>query len=79
MNSSGITLTSAKDITLKAKGGITLDAATKISSKAKTDISLEGMNVKIQAKVGATLKGNATAELSASGQTVVKGAMVLIN
>lgn len=37
------------------------------------------MNVKIQAKVGATVKGNATAEISASGQTVVKGAIVRIN
>lgn len=79
MDSGGITLTSAKDITLKAKGGITLDATSKISGTAKSDISLDGMNVKVQAKVGATVKGNATAELSASGQTTVKGAMVMIN
>lgn len=79
MDSGGITLSSAKDITLKAKGGITLDATSKISGTAKQDISLDGMNVKVQAKVGASVKGNATAELSASGQTTVKGAMVMIN
>ena len=79
MDSGGITLTSAKNITLKAKGGITLDATSKISGTAKSDISLDGMNVKVQAKVGATVNGNATAELSASGQTTVKGAMVMIN
>lgn len=79
MDNGGITLSSAKDITLKAKGGITLDATSKISGTAKSDISLEGQNVKVQAKVGATVKGNATAELSASGQTTVKGAMVMIN
>lgn len=79
MDSGGITLTSAKNITLKAKGGITLDATSKISGTAKSDISLDGMNVKVQAKVGATVKGNATAELSATGQTTVKGAMVMIN
>lgn len=79
MDSGGITLTSAKDITLKAKGGITLDATSKISGTAKSDISLDGMNVKVQAKMGATVKGNATAELSATGQTTVKGAMVMIN
>lgn len=79
MDSGGITLSSAKDITLKAKGGITLDATSKISGTAKSDISLDGMNVKVQAKVGASVKGNATAELSASGQTTVKGAMVMIN
>ena len=79
MDSGGITLTSHKDIMLKAKGGITLDATSKISGTAKSDISLDGMNVKVQAKVGATVKGNATAELSATGQTTVKGAMVMIN
>lgn len=79
MDSGGITLTSAKDITLKAKGNITMDATMKLSGTAKQDVSLEGLNVKVQAKVGATVKGNATAELSASGQTTVKGAMVMIN
>lgn len=79
MDSGGITLTSAKDIMLKAKGGITLDATSKISGTAKSNISLDGTNIKVQAKVGVTVKGNATAELSASGQTTVKGAMVMIN
>lgn len=79
MDSGGITLTSAKDITLKAKGNITMDATMKLSGTAKQDVSLEGLNVKVQAKVGASVKGNATAELSASGQTTVKGAMVMIN
>jgi len=79
MDSNGISLSSAKDIKLKAKGAITMDAASRISSTAKSDICLDGMNVKVQAKVGATVKGSATAELSASGQTTVKGAMVMIN
>lgn len=79
MDKDGITLSSAKDITLKAKGNIKLDATLKLSATAKQDASLEGLNVKVQAKVGATVKGNATAELSASGQTTVKGAMVMIN
>ena len=79
MDSGGITLSSSKDIKLTAKGGITMDATSKISGTAKSDISLDGMNVKLQAKMGATVKGNATAELSASGQTTVKGAMVMIN
>ena len=79
MDSGGITLSSKKDITLKAKGGIKMDATSKISATAKQDVSLEGLNVKVQAKIGASVKGNATAELSASGQTTVKGAMVMIN
>ena len=79
MDSGGITLSSSKDITLKAKGSITMDAAMKLNGTAKQDVSIEGLNVKVQAKVGASVKGNATAELSASGQTTVKGAMVMIN
>lgn len=64
---------------MKAKGNILLDATSKVSVKAKSDVGLEGMNVKATAKVGFTAKGNATAEISASGQTTVKGAMVMIN
>lgn len=79
LDSGGIELSSAKDIKLTAKGGITLEATSKIDGRAKADIALEGLNVKIQAKAGATVKGNATAELSAAGQTTVKGAMVMIN
>lgn len=79
MDSNGITLNSTKDITLKAKGNISMDADMKLSGAAKQDVSLDGLNVKVQAKVGASVKGNATAELSASGQTTVKGAMVMIN
>ena len=79
MNSSGISLSSAKDITLKAKGAITIEATSKINATAKQDVSLEGLNVKMEAKVSATVKGNAKAELLASGQTTVKGAMVMIN
>lgn len=79
MDKEGITLSSAKDIKLKAKGDITMDAGSKIDSKARMDIDLEGMNVRVKAKIGASVKGNATAELSASGQTTIKGAMVMIN
>ena len=79
MDSNGISLSSSKDIRLKAKSGITIDATSRVSGTAKSAISLEGMNVKVQAKVGSSVKGNATAELSASGQTTVKGALVMIN
>jgi hypothetical protein len=37
------------------------------------------LNVQATAQVGLTAKGTASAELSASGQTTVKGAMVMIN
>lgn len=79
LDSNGITLQSDKDINLKAKGNINMEAGAKASVKAKSDLSLEGMNLNGKAQVGLTMKGTATAELSASGNTIVKGAMVMIN
>jgi Rhs element Vgr protein len=79
MTSDGINLTSNKDITLKATGNITLDATGKLNLTSKQDVAIEGMNINGTAKVGFTAKGNATAEISASGQTTVKGGMVMIN
>ncbi|MEQ3656384.1 MAG: type VI secretion system tip protein VgrG [Dokdonia sp.] len=79
MNESGIEMKSPKDINIKADGGITLEAAANIELKATGDLSGDGMNVALSAQTGFTGKGNASAELSASGQTTVKGAMVMIN
>jgi uncharacterized protein involved in type VI secretion and phage assembly len=84
-----IEITSQKgDITIDAKSGginlkamkdITLDAKGKVAIKATQDATVDGMNVKITGQTAAEVKGNATAKLEASGQTVVKGGMVMIN
>lgn len=79
LGSSGITLDSPKDVTIKATGAVSIEATGKISVKSQQDIVAEGLNVQLNAKMGMTAKGAATAELSASGQTTVKGAMVMIN
>jgi phage protein D len=79
LSEGGIALDSPHDITLVAQGGIKLDAVGEISVCSKADVKLEGLNVACQAQVGVSVKGAATAELSASGQTLVRGAMVLIN
>lgn len=79
LSESGIVFESPKDISISAKGKITLDATGEIAISSKADVSAEGMNVNLEAKTGLSAKGNATAELSASGQTTIKGAMVMIN
>jgi len=79
LNTSGITLDSPKDIKITAKGSLTLDAVGAVSISSKADVSAKGLNVTCDAQVGFTGKGSATAELSASGQTTVRGAMVMIN
>jgi Rhs element Vgr protein len=79
LSDSGIALDSPKDIKLTAKGGITLTATQSVEINAKADVKLAGLNVSCKAQTGFTAQGTATAELSASGQTTVKGAMVMIN
>lgn len=79
LSSSGIVLDSPKDISITAKGKITLDAVGELAITSKADVSVKGLNINNTANVGFVGKGSATAELSASGQTTVKGAMVMIN
>lgn len=79
LSEAGIALHSPRDITLAAQGGITLDAAGAVSVRSKADVSVEGLNVACQAQLVISAKGVAAAELSSSGQTTVKGAMVMIN
>lgn len=76
------------NLTIKASAGkIEIEAATSIELKCggssiklePSAIKITSMNVTMEGQVGATVKGNATAELSAGGQTTVKGAMVMIN
>ena len=80
MTNAGITMNSAKDVTIKANGKINLQAATGIAAAASGgDVSLEGLNVQAKAKIAFSGQGSASAELKASGTTIVKGAMVMIN
>jgi Rhs element Vgr protein len=79
LDPSGITLDSPKDIAIKAKGKISLEAVGNVTVDSKADLQQNAMNIAATAKMGFTAKGATTAELSASGQTTVKGAMVMIN
>lgn len=79
MDEKGITLDSPGDINLKSQKNVTIEATSNISLKATSDLKGEGLNIDMSAQTGFTAKGNASAELSASGQTTVKGAMVMIN
>lgn len=79
LNPSGITIDSPKDIKISAKGTISIDAVGKIGITSQADVATKGLNVECSANVAFTAKGNASAELSASGQTTVRGALVMIN
>ncbi len=79
MSDSGIVIDSIKDLTLKAASNVTIDGGVNVDAKAGNGLSLKGVNVQATADASFTAKGNASAEVSASGQTMIKGAMVMIN
>jgi Rhs element Vgr protein len=79
LSEDGILLDSPKDITISAKGKVSISATGNVEIDSKADIKAGATNINHTAKAGFTAKGNASAEISASGQTTVKGSMVMIN
>lgn len=56
-----------------------LEGAADVEIKAAGNVTIEGMNVDVQASAAATVSGSASATLEASGQTTVRGSVVMIN
>jgi Rhs element Vgr protein len=79
LDPSGILLDTPKDVIVNAKGKIAMSAIGEISLTAQADVKVTGLNVSNTAQISFTAKGSASAELSAAGQTTVKGALVMIN
>lgn len=79
MSSSGIEINSPKDIKVVATQNIKSTATQNINLEATQNVEVKGLEIKNTANTSFTAKGNASAEVSASGQTTIKGAMVMIN
>jgi Rhs element Vgr protein len=79
MGSAGITLSSASDVAISAKGSVSIEGKGGVSIKSPMDVKVDGLNVQLNAQVALAAKGQAQAELSASGQVTVRGAIVMIN
>ena len=79
LGSNGITIKSAKDIKISASGKISMDGTGGIELNSNSDIKLSGLNINQTANASFTAKGTASAEVSASGNTTIKGALVMIN
>ncbi|MEL7118003.1 MAG: type VI secretion system tip protein VgrG [Bacteroidota bacterium] len=79
LDNKGILLDTMKDINLKAKGKVVIDATTGLELKSKADLKGEGLNVSLKANVKMSAEGTAMGEFKSSGQTTVKGAIVMIN
>lgn len=59
--------------------GITIESAGEISIKATKDVKIEGMNVEAKANANFKAEGSAGAEVSTSAIAVLKGSLVQIN
>jgi Rhs element Vgr protein len=80
MDSSGITIKSAKDVTIEAQGKVAITATQNAEvTSSGGDVKATGVNVALTANAQLKAAGTASAEISSSGQTVVKGSIVMIN
>ena len=61
------------------QGGITLDSAKDLTLKAAGDVVCQGNNLQLKANVGLTAKSQSSAEVSSSGTLTIKGSLVQIN
>ena len=62
-----------------AAGKVIIKAGSSLEMTASTDFKATGMNTTVSASQALKTSGQVSAEISASGNTVVKGAMVMIN
>lgn len=87
MSSSGIQMTSPKDIDLTADGnvnitgtqGVTIKSSASMTLQATSGFTAKGMSVSITADTSATLEGSASTTVNSSGETTIKGSIVMIN
>ncbi len=81
MAEAGITLDSKKDINLKAQGNISLTSTSgNVSLEASAgNVSVKGNNISETANIEYKASGNASAQVTSSGTTTIKGSIVLIN
>jgi uncharacterized protein involved in type VI secretion and phage assembly len=75
-----------KDIAINASSGIDMKAnqkvkiaAAQIEISASSELKAKGTNVKVEGSAMTEVKGTAKLSLTASGQTELKGAIVMIN
>jgi Rhs element Vgr protein len=59
--------------------GINMETSADINLTASGDVNIEGTNVNIKSSAQFKAEGSAGAEMSSSGQAVVKGSVVMIN
>lgn len=75
----GVTIESAKNLTLKANGNIDVTAQGNLSLKAEANVTVDGLAIKQSAKTSFAAQGTADAKLNSSGVLTIQGTLVKIN
>lgn len=81
LSQSGSSVSISSDGSLSAKSGtsMSLNASTSFAAKGSTGAKVQGLNVEIKGDVSAKVSGAATSEVSSSGQTAIKGTILMVN
>ncbi|KDN27502.1 type IV secretion protein Rhs [Vibrio fortis] len=74
-----VSISSKGSLSAKASTSMSLSASTSFAAKGSTGAKIQGLNAELKGDVTAKVSGAATAEISSSGQTAVKGTIVMVN
>ncbi|MCE9672071.1 type VI secretion system tip protein VgrG [Myxococcus stipitatus] len=79
LGKSGVTLDSAKDLKVSAKGNVSVAAGGNLSLEATGNVTVKGVQVTQTASMKFSASGSTQAELTSSGVLTVRGSLVKIN
>ncbi|MEQ9405960.1 MAG: type VI secretion system tip protein VgrG [Cyclobacteriaceae bacterium] len=79
MDSSGITIKSASNMTLQAAEAISIKAGTTLSAQAAESATIQSGSVTVQADEEAQIQGGMTTQVTGGEEVTISGAMVMIN
>jgi phage protein D len=79
MDRSGIAIDSASALRIATAGDVAIVANGTLSLTGTLGVKIAGLNIDADAQMRFSAHGDAEAKLTASGETVVQGAMVMIN
>lgn len=81
LSQSGTSVSIKSDGSFSGKAGtsMSLSASTSFAAKGSTGAKLQGLNAEVKGDVSAKLSGAAQSEVSSSGQTAIKGTILMVN
>ena len=80
MSSGGITIKSAKDITIQADQKVNINGTQGIQVAALGgDVQVSGINIKENADAQYSVQGGETTQINGGMELALKGAMIMIN